>query len=226
MELTNEEKSLLDLAFSDSERIWDGNLLDYQIVALNDLRTMMKKLYEKYPNFDLAVISFTPKSKTRPAEIQFIQKDTITEYTMTYSNNVFADNFYDVPFEKEYDKIVEEILNDNDIKARVYTVFPFLISDNINSAKELFDYRPHLGRNTELFISVSKLPDLDYADQFADEVQKVFIENSIYTSGIIFFVLDIENIKYKNIIELDEYVRDRANIRNVLSVTFRCFNVK
>lgn len=226
MNMTDKEKELLDLAFSDGERIWNGNLLDYQISALNDLRLMMNNLSKKYSNFDLEVVSFTPKSKTTPAEIQFVQKGLITEYTMTVSNNNFADNFYDVPFEKEYDKIVEEILNDNDIKARVYTVFPFLISDEINDVNDLFNHRPHLGRNTELFISVDKLPDFDYADEIADNVQKVFNENNIYTSGIIFFVVNMENIKYKNIIELDEYVRDRTNIRNVLSVTFRCFNVK
>lgn len=226
-EMTDQEKALLDLAYTDGERILSGQLYDYQEDALKELRECTRHLMEKYQGEELEVISFTPSTKKGCASLQFVQKGFYPEYTLKYEKGVYSDNFYDVPFEKEYDAMVEELLRQNGIEAKVYTVFPYLIADKIKSAQDLMDRRPHLGRNTEIFIDVDEaLPECEESDALSEKIQGIFEEAGIYTSGMIFWMLDLDQMQEKTVIELDEYVRDRKNLRRVVSSAFRCFHVK
>lgn len=224
-EMTEHEKALLDLAYTDGGRIGEGKLFDYQEKALNELRAATFYLEKRYPEQDLEIISFQPSSQKGCVEIQFIQVGSDTEYMLKYENDVYSDNFYDVPYEEEYDAIVEGILRENGIQARVYTTFPYLISDKIKSGKDLMDRRPHLGRNTELFIAAETLPEYDAAGRLAEKVQGIFSENGIYTSGMIFYILGMSKLE-QGVQALDEYAHNRRNLRNIVSVAFRCFDVQ
>ena len=106
-EMTEHEKALLDLAYTDGGRIGEGKLFDYQEKALNELRAATFYLEKRYPEQDLEIISFQPSSQKGCVEIQFIQVGSDTEYMLKYENDVYSDNFYDVPYEEEYDAIVE-----------------------------------------------------------------------------------------------------------------------
>ena len=227
VEMTDKEKALLDLAYTDGERISEGKLFDYQEKALSELRAMTFYLKKKYPNEDLEIISFRPASQKSGAEAQFIQPGIdATEYLLKYDNGNYVDNFYDVPFEREYDAIVEKILKEGGIDARVYTTFPFLISADIKSGQELMDHRPFLGRTSQLYIIVDELPDDEQAEAVAEKVQDIFNENSVYGSGMVFFLLKDAVPECKSVIELDAYARNRKNLRNIVSAAFRCFHVK
>jgi hypothetical protein len=227
IQMTDEEKALLDLAYTDGERIAEGKLFDYQQKALNELRACSFYLKNRYPKEKLQIISFQPSTKKGCVELQFIQPGLdSTEYLLRYENGVYVDNFYDVPFEREYDGLVEEILKEGGIQARVYTTFPFLISDEIKSGRDLMDRRPHLGRTMQLFIHADALPSYEEADVLSEKVQNLLEEKGVYGSGMIFFILGMDGLEKENILELDAYARDRKNVRNVVSVGFRCFHVK
>ena len=222
--MTEHEKALLDLAYTDGARISEGKLFDYQEKALNELRAAEFYLGKRYPKEDLEIISFIPSSKKGSVEIRFIQVGNDTEYLLKYEKGQYVDNFYDVPYEKEYDAIVEEILRENGIEARVYTTFPFLISDKIESGRALLERRPHLGRNTEVFVHVADLPDMETANQFSEKVCGVFEKSGIYTSGAVYFILNMKALEL-DVLDLDEYAHNRKNLRNIVSVTFKCFHV-
>ena len=227
IEMTDQEKALLDLAYTDGERILEGKLFDYQEKALAELRAGMAYLKERYPNEELEVISFQPSSKKGCVELQFIQPglDEV-EYLLKNENGTYIDNFYDVPYEKEYDGLVEEILKEGGITARAYTTFPFLISDEIKSGKDLMDRRPHLGRTAELFINAEHLPSYEDAGALSKKVQELFEESGIYGSGMIFFITGLKSFDKMDVLQLDAYARNRKNLRNIVSVTFQCFQVK
>lgn len=225
IKMTEHEKALLDLAYTDGGRIAEGKLFDYQEKALNELRAAEFYLSKRYDKQDLEIISFQPSSQRGCVEVQFIQVGSDTEYLLKYENGKYVDNFYDVPYEKEYDGIVEKILKDNGIEARVYTKFPYLISDKISSGRELLDHRPHLGRNTELFIAAKELPEQEEAKAFADRVRAIFEESGIYTSGMVYYILNMEKVG-QDVLQLDEYAHDRENSETITSVTFKCFQVQ
>lgn len=223
--MTEHEKALLDMAYMDGDRISEGKLFDYQEKALNELRAAEFYLSNRYPDQDLEIISYQPSSQKGCVELQFIQIGNDTEYLLKYENGEYVDNFYDVPYEKEYDAIVEEILQKEGIQAKVYTTFPYLISTKIKSGRDLLEHRPHLGRNTELFVSASELPDYEEANRFSERVRAVFEKSGIYTSGMVYFILHMERLD-QDVFKLDEYAHNRKNLRNIVSVTFKCFEVK
>ncbi|MBO4749757.1 MAG: hypothetical protein J5546_05520 [Lachnospiraceae bacterium] len=227
VEMTDKEKALLDLAYTDGERIFEGKLFDYQEKALAELRAMSFYLKKKYPDVDLEIISFRPASQKSGAEAQFIQPGLdATEYLLKFENGKYVDNFYDVPFEREYDAIVEGILKEGGIDARVYTTFPFLISADIKSGRELMDHRPFLGRTSQLFIMVDELPDDEHAEAVSEKVQAIFNANSVYGSGMIFFLQKDAVPECESVLDLDAYARNRKNLHNIVSTAYRCFHVK
>ena len=222
--MTKNEKDLLKFAYTDDDRIEDGELFDYQVEALHMIRKCAVYLKARYPMYDLEMISFLPQTKKRPyTEIMFVEKGKDIRYTVRYKMDLeldsFSDNFYDVPFEKEYDKAMEKMLKNKDIKARVYTVFPFLFEKPISSVNELLGHN-ELPRNTEIFIQVEELPSIDIANTIAKTIEDIYLDKKIKTNGTVYFLKDIEDMGLE-ISHYDEYVRNRANERNILSLAFR-----
>ena len=227
VQMTDEEKALLDLAYTDGKRILEGMLFDYQEKALIELRACREYLKDRYPNEKFRIISFQPSSRKGCVEMQFIQPERdATEYILKYEDGIYSDNFYDVPYEREYDEIIENLLSEADISARVYTYFPFLISDEIHSGRELLNHRPRLGRHSALFMSVGILPDQTEAEIISAKVKNVFKNNGIYSSGILFFIPDLEELNIKTVPDLDVYCRNRENQDKLSSITFSCFDIE
>ena len=222
--MTDEEKALLDLAYTDGGRILEGKLFDYQEKALGELRACSEHLKNRYPGEEFKIISFQPSSRKGCVELQFIQphRDK-TEYILKYEGGCYTDNFYDVPFEREYDDIVESLLSEAGIKARAYTYFPFLLGDEIRSGRDLMDHRPHLGRHTALFIHADSSPAPEKAENTVLLVKEVFCKNGIYSSGILFFVPALNRFAKKTVLELDAYCRARENRKKIYSICFQCF---
>ena len=227
VQMTDEEKALLDLAYTDGKRILEGMLFDYQERALSELRACREHLNKRYPDEHFKIISFQPSSRKGCVEMHFIQPERgASEYVLKQENGIYSDNFYDVPYEREYDEIVESMLDKAGIQARVYTYFPFLISDEIRSGRDLLEHRPRLGRHTALFLDVDDLPCQVKAEAAAEKVRNTFRENGIYSSGILFFIPGMDKLKTKTVPELDEYCRDLKNLKDIFSLTFRCFDVE
>lgn len=222
--LTENEKKLLEYAYTDNERIQDGLLFDYQIVALKMIRKCQEYLNQKYPNQNLEMVTFSPQNKKKNyTEIHFIKEgiepNFILRYEIKDGKDYFSDNFYDVPYIKDYDKRCEDVLNGSDISARCFTIFPYLMSDKVTSAEELFNVRKELGRNTEFFISVSDLPSQEEVDKKTDEIEQIFTSHKIYMNGMVYFILDLE--MDKEAIYYDKYVKERMNAKNYVSSAFR-----
>ena len=218
MQMTDEEKALLDLAYTDGKRILEGKLFDYQEKALAELRTCRAFLTQRYPEENFRIISFQPSSRKGCVELQFIQPERgPDEYILKYEDGRYSDNFYDVPYEREYDEIVEKLLAQAGIQARVYTTFPFLISDRIRSGRELMEHRPHLGRHSALFLHADVLPDREEAETVSEKVKAVFQKNGIYSSGILFFIPGLDQLELKTAADLDAYCRNRKNFQKIYS---------
>ena len=226
VQMTDEEKALLYSVYSDGKRILEGMLFDYQEKALFELRVCREFLKSRYPHENFKILSFQPSVKKGCAEMQFIQPERDTaEYILKYENGRYYDNFYDVPYEKEYDGIVENMLAEAGIPARVYTYFPFLICDEIRSGMELMNRRPRLGRHTELFLDAAVLQD-QTAENILDNVKKIFREKEIYSSGILFFVPDMEKMEKMTAMELDSTCRKPENRDIITAIPFNCFDVE
>ena len=227
MEMTDEEKALLDLAYTDGARILEGKLFDYQEKALKELRTCSAYLKERYPEEDFKVISFQPSSRKGCVELQFVRpSQPEIEYLLKYDETEkYTDNFYDVPYEREYDGIVEGILEKAGIKARVYTTFPFLIGDEIRSGLDLMNRRPHIGRHTAIYLNADVLPTAQEAKAMEERVRKVFREKEIYSSCILFYVPGLEAMADKTVQEVDAYCRNRKNADKIFLHAFRCFDL-
>ena len=222
--LTENEIELLKYAYTDDDRIEDGILFDYQEEALHMIRKCQVYLQVRYPRFLLKMVSFLPKTKKRSyTEIHFQCFGSDILYTLRCNNidgeDAFSDNFYDVPFEAEYDKKIEKLLKNKDIVSRVYTIFPFLIEDKIESWQDLFN-KKNLSRNTEIFINVEQFPSEEEIDAIASVIEGVFEENRLKGNGMIYFILDNLDIS-RDISYFDEYVKDRKNLKNLVSVAFR-----
>ena len=144
-------------------------------------------------------------------------------YTLRCRNDdgedVFSDNFYDVPFEAEYDKKVEKLLKNKGIIARVYTIFPFLLEGKVESAMELFN-KTSLSRNTEVFINVNAFPSEEDVNSIAAKIEDVFRANKLKGNGMIYFILDDWDIN-RDIFYFDEYVKERKNQKNLVTAAFR-----
>ena len=227
VQMTDEEKALLDLAYTDGKRILEGMLFDYQEKALSELRDCREFLKKRYPNENFKIISFQPSSRKGSVEMQFIQpeRDT-TEYILKYENGRYSDNFYDVPYERQYDEMIESMLAKDGITARVYTYFPFLISDEIHSGEDLLNHRPRLGRHTALYLNADFLSDQEERSVIAEKVKKLFKDNGIYSSGILFFIPGMDQLSMKTVLDLDAYCRNRDNRESIFSITFNCFDVE
>lgn len=222
--LTENEKALLDYAYTDKDRIKDGVLFDYQIDALKMIRKCDQYLKSKYPKFDLEMITFTPQTKKRNyTEIHFVLKGIEANFTLHLEikdgQYYFSDNFYDVPFIKEYDKKIENMLNNESILARCFTIFPYLLSETVNSADELLNEKKSIGRNTEIFISVKDIPNNNEIDDTTRKIEDVFTKNKIYMNGMIYFIVDLD--MNKESIYYDSYVKDRKNLKNMVFSAFR-----
>ena len=177
VQMTDEEKALLDLAYTDGNRILEGMLFDYQEKALGELRACREYLNSRYPHENFRIIAFQPSSRKGCVEMQFVlpERDE-TEYILKYEDGLYTDNFYDVPFEREYDELIEHMLTEDEIPARVYTYFPFLISDVISSGKDLLERRPRLGRHTALFVDANSLDEQE-AEAAITKIKKIFKDN-------------------------------------------------
>lgn len=221
--LTEKEKELLKYAYIDNDRIDEGNLFDYQEAALHMIRKSSVYLEVRYPNHDLEMISFLPQTKkTSYSEIHFVESGSDVTYTLRCQTkngeDTFSDNFYDVPFEKEYDKRVERLLKARKISSRVYTVFPFLISNRIDSLEDLLNME-RLSRNTEVFIGVDEFPSEEEMQDTCSKIEDIFKQNKLYGSCVVYFMLDIEDMN-RDISYFDEYVKDRKNQKNIVSIAF------
>lgn len=222
--LTENEIELLKYAYTDDDRIEEGILFDYQEEALHMIRKSSVYLQVRYPRFLLKMVSFLPKTKKRAyTEIQFQCFGSDILYTLRCRNDdgedVFSDNFYDVPFEAEYDKKVEKLLKNKGIIARVYTIFPFLLEGKVESAMELFN-KTSLSRNTEVFINVNAFPSEEDVNSIAAKIEDVFRANKLKGNGMIYFILDDWDIN-RDIFYFDEYVKERKNQKNLVTAAFR-----
>ena len=226
VQMTDEEKALLDFAYTDGKRILEGMLFDYQEKALGELRACREYLNSRYPHENFRIIAFQPSSRKGCVEMQFVlpERDE-TEYILKYEDGLYTDNFYDVPFEREYDELIEHMLTEAEIPARVYTYFPFLISDVISSGKDLLERRPRLGRHTALFVDANSLDEQE-AEAAITKIKKIFKDNGIYSSGILFLVPDLDKMSTESVQELDRYCRDLENHISITGIPFRCFDVE
>ncbi len=169
------------------------------------------------------MVSFLPQDKKRNyTEIHFRNDGSLVTYTLRYKmgeTDTFSDNFYDVPFENEYDKRIEKELKKNGVEALAYTVFPFLISDKIENLDALWN-KKELGRTTEIFILCDSMPNESEMNASLNKITEVFKKLGFNTNGILYYLFDLENKDMDNI-SLDSYVKDRENQKNYVSLVFR-----
>ena len=94
VQMTDKEKALLDLAYTDGKRILEGKLFDYQEKALSELRACREHLKNRYPNERFKIISFQPSSRKGCVEMQFIQPERgASEYVLKQENGIYIEKF-------------------------------------------------------------------------------------------------------------------------------------
>ena len=114
--MTDQEKGLLCDIYPMEERIMAGQLYGYQVEALESYRAGLRYLYTTYPGYSFETLSIAPATKFDPWMIIRIQSGDsgIWQVKVTPEQNgyTFADTFYNVPLAAEYDRLLENVLNE------------------------------------------------------------------------------------------------------------------
>ena len=76
-----------------------------------------------------------------------------------------------------------------------------------------------------MFVDANSL-DEQKAEAAITKIKKIFKDNGIYSSGILFLVPDLDKMSTESVQELDRYCRDLENHISITSIPFRCFDVE
>lgn len=225
-EMTDEEKELLGKASPDPDRVYDGKLWSYQVYWLNQLRAGTKYLKEKYPNHTFKVLSFAPANEfNQYADFTFqeelieksgVYRVRITSYAGGYE---CADDYYAVSLRSDYDKMLEELMENHDIQVRSYTYLQALLGIEIDediTPEKFLKKAPKATKQTYFFVETS----MDN-EEIADKIESVILNEGIYGNYDVCFV-SAGDIKRN----MDDLAGGKLNQDGWEFISFNCFDAK
>lgn len=190
IKMTEEEIALMTDVYGEEDRMRSGDLFDFHVEALQQLRAGMEYLEKKYPECGVKIINFSPATKIS-TQAQFLLKGEGEEsYTMALQivgdEYVCTDDYYSVFVRDEYDRQVSTILESGGVAATVYTTFASLLGEAIGKDVELSEFltvASEATRKTDIFIL-----DTENKEHLKEEIQDLIENAGLYGSYVIFFV--------------------------------------
>lgn len=217
--MTDNERRILKETYGDEVRLDENQLYEYQELALEQLRTAMRYLDDKYPGHELHVNSFDPANKLNGQATMILIDETGKDYTLTVSlledgGYECADDYYCVNLREKYDAFLEKSLADHGRDGLCHTDFPELVGTRTSgreSMEEIIALDPPIMSITHVFLFHAS--DHEAA---AREAEAIFREAKMYGTYTLFFVPDGT--------ERDLAVLEK-NRRSYERMTFNCFDV-
>ena len=98
--MTEEEIVLMTDVYGEEDRMRSGDLFDFHVEALQQLRAGMEYLEKKYPECGVKIVNFSPATKISPQAQFLIQGEEEASYTMALhvvdGEYVCTDDYYSV----------------------------------------------------------------------------------------------------------------------------------
>ena len=216
--LTDKEKELLIRVFGNEENIKNNKLYDYQIEALNQLRTGEDYLIQKYPSHTFEITHFENATKLTNQAIS----NYVDEYgrsfavTITPENGEYVcrDTYYGLAIQEHYDREIEQLLSEAGITAKTYTDFPMPAGfevDETASLSSINEIEPKITRCTHIYVD-----EAEKGSEIYERTKKNLESNRAYGSYILYYVPSFE------ILSIEDLEQNRQNYE---SVSFNCFDV-
>lgn len=223
--LSKDEERLLCEVYMDEERIHDGNLLDYQINCLNEIRSAKKYLKEKYDK-DFIILNYSPITELNcVGEMNFTTEDEIHDTDIYYElqlkraddgNFLLSDDYYGVLIREKYDQAFQEILKQSiKIPFVSKTMFDVLMGKEIDgkiSIEEIMSLGEKLGRETSLYFNEEDI----VVKAIQKKIENIVYENKLYGSYALYYA--------ENLLDKERLDNRDLNMEEVKVIRFNCFN--
>ena len=213
--MTEEEIALMADVFGEEDRMRSGDLFDFHVEALQQLRAGNEYLAKKYPGCDVKIISFSPATQLSP-QANFLLQAKEINYTMTLNivegEYVCADDYYGALIGAEYDKYVGSVLEAGGVTAEVYTSFSALLGDTVGKDTDVDEFLTVASkamRKTDIFVV-----EPENREGVKEEIQTLIRNVGLYGTYVVYFV------------DIDQY-SDRESMEKNRScweyLTFNCY---
>lgn len=222
--LTEEEQTLLNKMYSNSDNINKGQLYNHQTNAIDTYRRMTQYLEKKYPGIEYKVVTFDIKnflhSQTR---LTFMcdNNDTIYEvHAVNEEATVFEDNYYCQLITNIYNSGIETTLNEQHIICCTYTQISGMFGEDFRDALP-FEQIPNTTAqiDTTVFVDIDKT--VGSPENITSRIEKTIRALNQYGYHKIYFVHGLTDYT-DNPNALPEI---RQN-KNVKSSSFNTFNLR
>lgn len=217
--MTEKEQELLAAVYPNEEMIQEGQLFEYEKEALLMLRAGEKYISDKYPAQSFELQSVEPANKFYPWMTLHMAEKDCGEFrvivTPEESGYTFTEDLYGYIIGASYDRMVEQLLAENSMKAVSSTDFYSPLGEAVGpdtTPEELAALKKELPRNTSLFVE-------DTADRKAeaDRAKEILRGAGLYGAYTMYFVPD-------------ELSQDSTVLEEAKSafehMTFNCFDVQ
>lgn len=199
IDLTDDEKRVLKDIFIDEDRICKGELLDYQIRCLEQIRYSEKYLKRKYNN-DFYIVSYEQISKLNSVGRMHFRKEDesdIYELILEKDNDGYMarDNYYNRIIQDKYDDYLKSlIIEETGINCLTDTEFKSLMGEEADSnlsIDKVLELGNELSRHTYIYIKEYGISEND----IEIILKKFMLENNLYGSYTVCLGDEEQNIK-------------------------------
>ena len=216
------EKELLKSAYTTSteqKRIESGNLYDYQIEALNEMRGAVQYLEDKYPSADTKIIDFQDKNMlNNQNSFSFTVEDSGDTYQIIQTElGIFKDNYYADLIQPKYDDYLMATLKSEGYPVVAvktdFTLSQGMEMDGSQTVEQILSTGSSLPRDTAIYMSVKD-------EAICENMKNYILEHDIYGSYRIYssdLYMDYMNPEECYDIWLD-------NRDEIITISFPCHN--
>ncbi len=227
--LTAEEEKILCDIYVEDERILAGELFDFQIVLVNQIRFAKEYLCDKYTDVEFEILTCSPaKDEKDIVEMTFQDNSgdgAIFNLELTQKDGTYSavDDYYGKLLQVEYDRAVSDVLTDNGItECLLFTVFYELCGIEMNGlmmVEDTITMNNLPNRTTYIFIDEKE----SESDAIINKLKTVVRECRLFSSYHVYLTTEISDK------ELDrERVREfaEAEQEGIKSIKFNCFEAR
>lgn len=197
--MTDEEKSMLCMAYTDDENIMNGKLYDFHIEGLKQFRMAKEYLCEKYPGYEYNFYYFSPSDAYHSlCTLEFLVdgcEDYFTvQITVTEDGCIIRDNFYEYVLGPVYNEMLTEKFAEAGLENFVvHTRFGGYVGKEVDASISMDDFIEQMkSHNVNVYVYIDMLGENDEVNkQIAELIEKQLRDIENNGSHKIFFSVGI-----------------------------------
>lgn len=170
VQMTDEEKEMLCMAYVDDEKIMNGELYDFQKEALKQFRMAKEYLQKKYPGYEYDFFYFSPSDAyNNVSRIEFFVEGTDTPFTVKIrvksDSYEISDNFFEYALGSEYNEMITEMFSEAGLNNFiVHTRMGGYVGDEVYAGMPINEFVKEMGsHNVNVYVYVD-MPGDDVAE--------------------------------------------------------------